>query len=107
MAQLAFRQQIASDMFDGLVDAGMADPGTYTPPGVGQTPVDCRGIVINRGQAPFGTFGTVSGNKTTVRLLCTEVPTPLRGAVVVADGGTFVLVEELANDGALSTWSVK
>lgn len=107
MAQLAFRQQIAGDMFDGLVDAGMADAGTYTPPGVGQTPVDCRGIVINRGQAPFGTFGTVMGNKTTVRILLAEVPAPLRGAIVAADGGSFELVKELLNDGALSTWEVK
>ena len=106
MAQLAFRQQISSDMFDGLVDAGMADAGTYTPPGIGQTPVSCR-VVINRGQAPFGTFGTVMGDKTTIRLLLAEVPAPKRDAVIAADGGTFMLVKELANDGALSTWDVK
>lgn len=105
MAQLAFRQQIASDMFDGLVDAGMADVGSYTPPGIGQTAVPCR-VVINRGQAPFGTFGTVMGDKTTIRLLLAEVPTPTRDAVIVADGGTFKLVKELSNDGALSTWDV-
>jgi len=105
MAQLAFRQQIASDMFDGLVDAGMADLGTYTPPGIGQTPVPCR-VVINRGQSPFGTFGTVMGDKTSVRILLAEIPAPVRGAVIAADGGSFELVKELANDGALSTWDV-
>jgi len=107
VAQLAFRQQIASDMFEGLVDAGMADNGTYTPPyPPGGSPVPCR-VVINRGQAPFGTFGTVMGEKTTIRLLLAEVPAPLRDATIVADGRTFSLVKELENDGALSTWSVK
>lgn len=105
MSQLAFRPQIASDMFDGLVDAGIADIGSYTPPGIGQVPVSCR-VVINRGQAPFGTFGTVMGDKTSLRILLEEIPAPLRGAVVVADGGTFTLVKELSNDGALSTWDV-
>lgn len=105
MAQLAFRQGIASDMFEGLVDAGMADDGAYTPPGVGGTPVACR-VVIDRGRAPFGTFGSVPGNTTTIRLLCSEVPTPKAGGVVAADGGTFKLVKELANNGALAMWEV-
>jgi hypothetical protein len=103
--QLAFRQQIASDMFDGLVDAGMADIGTYTAPTIGAVPVSCR-VVINRGQAPFGGFGTVMGDKTSLRILLQEIPAPLRGAVVAADGGSFTLVKELTNDGALSTWEV-
>jgi hypothetical protein len=103
--QLAFRQQIASDMFDGLVDAGMADWGTYTPPGIGPTPVPCR-VVINRGQVPVGTFGTFPAGKTTIRLLVTEIAAPLRDAVVAADGDSFKLVKELLNDGALSTWDV-
>ena len=105
MSQLAFRQQIASDMFDGLVTSELADNGTYTPPGISPTVLPCR-VVINRGQAPFGTFGTVLGDKTTLRFLLAEVPSPVRGAVIAADGGNFTLVKELSNDGALSTWDV-
>lgn len=105
MSQLAFRQQIASDMFDGLVDAGMADAGTYTPPGAGQTAVPCR-VVINRGMAPQGNYGAVSADKTTLRLLVQEVPSAVRDAVVAADGDTFKLVKELSNDGAVAMWDV-
>jgi hypothetical protein len=107
VAQLAFRQQIASDMFEGLVDAGMADNGTYTPPNPpGGSAVPCR-VVINRGQAPFGTFGTVMRNKTSIRFLLAEVPAPVRKAIVAADGASFTLVNEISNDGALSTWEVE
>jgi len=100
----AFLQEIASQTFDGLVASGVGDVGTYTAPG--GSPVPCR-VVIGRGIAPFGTFGTVPGNKTTLRLLLEEIPSPVRDAVIAADGETFTLVKEISNEhAALSTWEV-
>lgn len=105
MGSLEFRQQVASDMYDGLVDSDMADAGTYTDPGIGATPVPCR-VVISRQRAPKGTFGKVMSDKTTIRLLLAEIPAPKRDGVIAADGGTFKLVGELLNDGAMAIWDV-
>ena len=103
---LVFRRQVATDMFSGLVDAGMAVRAKYTAPG-DTPPADNNCIVvISRGQAQVGTFGTVPGNKTTIKLQLSEIAAPVREATIAEIGATFKLVKELENDGALAVWEV-
>jgi len=105
-ADAVFRQQIAADMFDGLVDSGMAVRAKYTAPG-DTPPADNNCIVvISRGQVPSGSFGTVPANKTQIKLLLQQIPAPTANSTIAEDGATFKLVKELTNDGALSTWEV-
>lgn len=107
MGSLDFRRQVASDMFDGLVDSEMADRGVYTAPG--QTPPaepNCR-VVINRATGTEGTFARRLSNKSTIRILLEEIPSPAAGGTIAADGETFELVAELQSDGAMSIWEVK
>ena len=98
-------QGIVDEMADAFEAAGLADAGVYTPPGVGATPVNCR-VFISRGHKPFGGFGSVLGDATTLTLLLSEIPAPVRDATVVADGQTFTLVKELSQDDATSIWDV-
>lgn len=96
-------QSIVSEMADAFVAAGLADDGIYTAPG--GSPVNCR-IFITRGRQPFGQFGKVVGNECTITLLLNEIPAPVRGATVVADGNTFTLAAFVNDDDAVSVWEV-
>lgn len=109
MSQLDFRRETVSDFFDALVDSNLADAGFYITE-VGDR-VPCR-VLLNRGGAPAGTFGTVFGGKNTLRIVSADVPNPVRGSDIsvesIAAGiERFTLVEKLDDDGALTTWSVE
>jgi len=97
-------QEMASDIVDAFVDADMADAGTYTAPG--GSPVPCR-VIISRARSPFGSYGSVARNQDTITLLLAEVPSPRRGAMVVADGQTFKLVQMVTENAAATTWDVE
>lgn len=96
-------QNIVGEMADAFVAAGLADAGVYTAPG--GSPVNCR-VFITRGRLPFGDFGKVVGNECTLTLLLSEIPAPVRGATVVADGQTFTLAALVKDDDAVSEWEV-
>lgn len=98
-------QNIVSEMADAFIAAGLADNGTYQAPEQKQ-PFACR-VFINRVRAPSGDYGSVINGKPTITLLLSEVPQPVRDAVIVADGQTFTLVKLVKEDDAVAEWDVK
>lgn len=103
MSQAAI-QNIVSEMYDAFLAEGIADDGVYTPAG-GGTPVNCR-VIVSRNVSPFGDFGKAISGNVELGLLLQEIPTPHRGATVLADSRTWTLVQCLKQDDAVSTWSV-
>lgn len=108
-SQIDFRRETTSDFFDALVDSGLADVGTHQR-GATITP-DCR-VLINRGAAAFGDFGSGSADKITMRLLSVDIAAPKQGDSItvtsVALGTeTFVLTKLLNDDGAMTEWEVQ
>ena len=98
-------QTITGEIVDAFISAGIADSGTYTAPGGSAIP--CR-VFINRDQDVFGEFGGAVRKATTIDLLLSEIPTPKREGIIVADGATFKLVR-LAKpaDESVATWEVE
>lgn len=101
---IAALQATSGDIFDGLVDAGFADAGTYTAPSGSPVPVR---VVVLRAADVFGDFGGAVRKTITIYLLLSEVPAPQRDALVVADGATFRLVKMVRENGAISIWEVE
>lgn len=84
--------------------AGLADAGTYTPPGGGAA-VDVD-VMVDRGIEIFGGDGAdIPAKADVVRLFLAQV-TPARGGTVVADGDTFRLCDEIERDASSVRWTV-
>jgi len=92
---------MTSDIVDALLDAGMADNGTYTAPA--GSPIACR-VIVDKAVDAFGTVGKVTHGRVALTLLLAEIPSPARGAVVAVDGDTWRLVERIDGDAAVGKW---
>lgn len=106
MSQKAFLRDLDASIVGSLRDAGMADTGTYTPPGGGAAipDVDC---LVDRNVAFFGEDqATVAGYRDVVTLFLDQVPAPARGGTVVVDGDTFTLDALDEQDASKSRWVV-
>jgi hypothetical protein len=110
MSQLDFIRDTTSDFFDALIDSNLADIGDYEDPRFPDlAPVSCR-VLIRRAIASFGDFGRAPGQAIEVRLVNADVVGRRDGIVTVTSQAVgkeqFRLVERIADNGALSTWSV-
>jgi hypothetical protein len=87
-------------------EAGMADAGTYTPPG-GGTPVDCT-VLVDREQQDFADgIEPVSGQRVAVTLFLAEVEDPEQDGLVVVGSESWVLYREIARDESRAQWVVR
>lgn len=104
MSQTATLRALDAALMTAFHGAGLADTGVYTAlPGA---PVPCR-VYVDRVEQFFGGDGTeVAGYRTTLTLLRADVPRPVRGATVAADGVTYTLEQIDAQDASMSRWVV-
>jgi hypothetical protein len=104
MSQRAALQALDADLMAAFKDAGLADAGTYTPPGGGAAvAVD---VMVDRGVEIFGDEGNgIPAPAVTVTLLLAQV-SPAKGGTVIADGDTFILCDELQRDESRVRWTV-
>lgn len=104
MSQRATLQALDAQLVDAFKGAGLADAGTYTPPGGGgAVAVD---VMIDREVQIFGDEGSdIPAPAVVVTLFLAQV-TPARGGTVVADGDTFKLCDEIARDESRVRWTV-
>ena len=104
MSQKAALRALDASLVDAFVGAGLADTALYTPPGGAGIP--CRVLVDDEAQFFGEGAGEVAGHRTLVGLFLAEVPTPERGALVVADGQTYMLASLETRDASLERWVV-
>lgn len=104
MSQRLALQALDASIMTAFAGVGFADAAVYTAPA--GIPVACRIYVDNVAQFFGGDNAEVAGYRTTVTLFRSEVPRPIRGATVVADGVTHTLDQLDAQDESMSRWVV-
>ena len=104
MSQRAALQALDNSILNVFQGVGFADAAAYTAPA--GLPIACR-VYVDRAAQFFGPDGgEVAGFRTTVTLFRTDIPRPIRGATVVADGDTHTLDQLDAQDESMSRWVV-
>ena len=104
MSQTAALRALDASLVDAFAGAGLADAAVYTAPA--GAPVPCRVLVDDEAQFFGDGAGEVAGHRTLLSLFLAEVPTPVRGAVVVADGQSYTLASLETRDQSLERWVV-
>ena len=104
MSQTATWRAMDAMIVDDLLRAGLADSATYTPPGGGAA-VACDALV-DRAVQFFDAAGEVAGRRVVGTLFLAQVPSPVRGALVVVDGESFRLDLLDLLDESMSRWVV-
>jgi hypothetical protein len=104
MSQRAALRAMDAQIMAAFVDAGMADPATYTAPGGGAA-VACQAMVDRDVRLYADAGADVATAHVVVTLFLAEVSPARRGTVVV-DGDTLVLDELLDQDESRSRWTV-
>ena len=104
MSQTAALRALDASLVDAFAGAGLADAAVYTAPT--GAPIPCRVLVDDEAQFFGDGAGEVAGHRTLLGLVLAEVPVPERGAVVVADGQTYVLNALETRDQSLERWVV-
>lgn len=103
MSQKAFLQAFDQAAIGSFMAAGMADAAQYTAPG--GTTVACN-VMVDRGTQVWGDDGTpVALGEISVAFQRAEVE-PVKGGIVVVDGGTYRLTDKLNDDASLARWLV-
>lgn len=105
MSQAAFARAFDATLHGALAGAGLADAGSYLPPGGNPLTdaVPC-GVFIDRGIQQMGDFGQVVGAKDMITLLRADVASPQQGAIVTVYGEAFRLESEENSDDGTSRW---
>jgi hypothetical protein len=102
----AIIQSIVSQMADAFIAAGFADVGNYFAPD-GSDAVSVRVFIDRTVSSGGGNFGGIVLQAPTLSLLLSEIPVPMREALIQGDGFRYALVRMLKQDDAVSTWEVK
>ena len=107
MSQLDALHALDADLHAALADAGLGNTGHYTAPGANFA-VPVRGY-LDRNVQVLGEFGQVVARRDELSLLLEDVPDPAgKGRVYLPDEGiTYMLTDEISNDGSLSRWAVR
>lgn len=103
MSQREFLRRLDADLITAFADCGMADPAIYTP--AGGAPSACT-VLVDRNAQFFGELGEVAGSRVLVTLFLADVAAPGRGGVVVVDGDTYKLDQEIERDESKAVWVV-
>lgn len=106
MSQKAFMADFDALSHGAFADAGIADVGVYTPPGVDAVPVLGVRVMVDRAVQDAGDFRQVNVGRVEVSYWLADV-TPVAKGVLVVDGDTFINDSEIDNDGSLSRWVVR
>ena len=106
MTQQATLRDIDSQIVSQLITAGLGDLASYTPPGGGAS-TDGISVLKDQVYAEFGDdAGAVGGIKTVITFYLSEVPVPVRGAVITIGARTYKLDQLDAQDDSMSRWVV-
>lgn len=106
MSQQATLRALDADIHAGLVAAGLADTGTYTPP----SPPGGAAFTVRllRDDIQVDTFGenrAVASTRTEVMLYKADFTTPAaRGGSLVVDGATLILDALVEEDQSITRW---
>lgn len=105
MTQRAFLQELDAQIMGAFVDAGMADSGTYTPPGGGAG--GACDVLIDRDVKLYGDDqAQVATSHLVVTLFLATVAAPERGGTITVGSETFKLDAKLDEDESQSRWVV-
>lgn len=105
MSQRETLRAMDAAMVDAFKGAGLADAGTYTPPGGGAA-VDVD-VFVDRDVRVFEDEGAgIPAPAIVVTLFLAQVA-PKRGGVVVVDGDSLTLCDELQRDESRVRWTVQ
>ena len=104
-----FLRDTSGEIMAAFADVGLAGPATYQAPD-GSPVVPCT-VMFTQGDAVKDDGINVKyGALTTIELLRSEVPNPVRGARVVRAGVAWILDEKIYNDygqtAGSSRWAV-
>lgn len=103
MSQRAAIAAIDARLHAALADAGLADTGTYTAPGVGATPVTCRAYA-DKGVTTVGEYAVSYSFTATVTILRADVADPREGGIVAIDGSSYTLRQLIDSDDGITVW---
>ena len=103
MSQRTRLAELDADLHEAFADAGLADEGTYTAPGVGAVPVPCR-VYVDKASQLAGDYAATYGPRTVITLLRADVPAPAEGGIVNVDGETFALRSRIEADDGITSW---
>lgn len=104
MSQADFLRNMDATLHAAFASAGMAETGTYTPPGGGAA-VPVR-VMVDRGVQAQGEYGVAVGPLIVVRILRADVVSPDAGGTLVIGGETFTLDRLESEDESASRWVV-
>lgn len=106
--QEAFLQDMDARLTGAFVDAGLGDLAVYTPPGISPIPIpDCH-VLLDHNAEVFGDdAGAVVGTRTVVRLLASEIPSPVRNGTLTIGSRTYRLDKPISSEPGIATrWVV-
>lgn len=118
MSQRAFLADFDAMAHASFAAAGMADTGLYTAPGMlppaeeGGEPtphpaVGCD-VYVDRNTQALGETQQFKAGRVEVAFVLGSMPVaPARGGQIVVDGDSYILADELSNDGSLGRWLVR
>lgn len=104
MSQTTTLRDLDAIFAQQLLEAGMADAATYTPPGAGD-PVACT-VLVDRNAQFFGENGEVFGHKILITIFLAEVAAPARQGVIDIGDESFALEQVDARDESQQRWLV-
>ena len=104
MSQTAALRALDASIMTAMRGIGFGDVGVYTAPA--GLPIAVQVYVDRVAQFFGGDSAEVAGYRTTVTLFRRDVPSPVRGATVLADGVTHTLDQLDAQDESMSRWVV-
>lgn len=97
----SFAAEFDADVRDDLLDAGLADSGTYTAPG--GSPVPCVAIV-DYDIAKLGDVAEMNDRIAIVTLFKDQVARPVQRGVVVVGAMSYALDRRNSEDDSRSVW---
>lgn len=118
MSQRAFLADLDARLHAAFSAAGQADVGDYTAPGMlppeeedaeplPHPPVPCH-VYVDRDTQTLGETQQFKAGRVEVAFVLASMPAaPLRTGKLTVDGDTYILADELSNDGSLSRWLVR
>lgn len=108
MSQFDALLAMDADIHAALFDVGLADRGHYHP--TPSAPGIACDLYLDRDVQVLGQFGEVMARQDEMGIRLADVQPVRNGRVVLqlASGSeTWVLVDPVANDGAISRWAVR